>query len=45
MKNYKAYASEIHDHIRKLTLSAFGVTLNSDLKRVNTMKLAECMTC
>ena len=31
-ENYKAYASEIHDHIRKLTLSAFGVTLNSDLK-------------
>lgn len=30
-ENYKAYASEIHDHIRKLTLSAFGVTLNSDL--------------
>lgn len=31
-ENYKAYPSEIHDHIRKLTLSAFGVTLNSDLK-------------
>ncbi|HDD0319960.1 TPA: hypothetical protein O9466_002134 [Staphylococcus aureus] len=31
-ENYKTYASEIHDHIRKLTLSAFGVTLNSDLK-------------
>jgi len=30
-EHYKAYASEIHDHIRKLTLSAFGVTLNSDL--------------
>lgn len=31
-ENYKVYPSEIHDHIRKLTLSAFGVTLNSDLK-------------
>lgn len=30
-EHYKAYASDIHDHIRKLTLSAFGVTLNSDL--------------
>lgn len=32
-ENYKVYPSEIHDHIRKLTLSAFGVTLNSDLKK------------
>lgn len=30
-EHYKTYASDIHDHIRKLTLSAFGVTLNSDL--------------
>ncbi|GEQ07098.1 hypothetical protein EKQ61_06355 [Staphylococcus gallinarum] len=30
-EHYKVYPSEIHDHIRKLTLSAFGVTLNSDL--------------
>lgn len=28
----KAYVQDVHDHIRKLTLSAFGVTLNSDLK-------------
>ncbi|UXR49119.1 hypothetical protein [Staphylococcus simulans] len=31
LEHYKTYASEIHDLIRKLTLSAFGVTLNSDL--------------
>ncbi|OLF32053.1 hypothetical protein BSZ10_03595 [Staphylococcus aureus] len=30
-EHYKTYASDIHDHIRKLTLSAFGLTLNSDL--------------
>lgn len=30
-EHYKTYASDIHDHIRKLTLSAFVVTLNSDL--------------
>ncbi|MBG3799169.1 hypothetical protein I4839_13900, partial [Staphylococcus aureus] len=27
----KAYVQDVHDHIRKLTLSIFGVTLNSDL--------------
>ncbi|MFW3532894.1 hypothetical protein ACN9UJ_03705 [Staphylococcus caprae] len=30
-EHYKTYPSDIHDLIRKLTLSAFGVTLNSDL--------------
>ncbi|WP_436860408.1 hypothetical protein [Staphylococcus caeli] len=29
--HYKAFVYDVHDHIRKLTLSAFGVTLNSDL--------------
>ncbi|MFO8361099.1 hypothetical protein R6I68_13575 [Staphylococcus aureus] len=27
----KVYVQDVHDHIRKLTLSIFGVTLNSDL--------------
>lgn len=27
----KVYVRAVHDHIRKLTLSIFGVTLNSDL--------------
>lgn len=31
--NYKAHTSGIHDHLRGLTLSIFGVTLNRDLDR------------
>lgn len=31
--NYKAHTDGIHDHLRGLTLSIFGVTLNRDLDR------------
>jgi len=40
-EHYKTYASEVHDHIRKLTLSAFGVTLNSDLSEREYEKAAK----
>lgn len=31
--NYKVHTDRIHDHLRGLTLSIFGVTLNRDLER------------
>ncbi|UXR77669.1 hypothetical protein [Staphylococcus sp. IVB6227] len=40
----KAYVQDAHDHIRKLTLSAFGVTLNSDLSEAEYSQAAEIYT-
>lgn len=37
----KAYTQDVHDHIRKLTLSMYGVTLNSDLSEVEYSQAAE----
>ncbi|HGH5429678.1 TPA: hypothetical protein ACJI4S_000451 [Staphylococcus pseudintermedius] len=37
----KVFVQEVHDHIRKLTLSAFGVTLNSDLSKSEYEEAAE----
>ncbi|UXS43578.1 hypothetical protein [Staphylococcus delphini] len=37
----RAYMQEVHDYIRKLTLSAFGAKLNSDLNEVECSQAAE----
>ncbi|UXU59033.1 hypothetical protein [Staphylococcus agnetis] len=39
--NGKVTYDQIHDHIRKLTLSMYGVTLNSDLSEVEYTQAAE----
>lgn len=39
--NGKVSDDQIHDHIRKLTLSMYGVTLNSDLSEVEYTQAAE----
>ncbi|UEX89724.1 hypothetical protein [Staphylococcus ratti] len=40
-EHYKSYPCDVHDLIRKLTLSIFGVTLNSDLSEVEYSQAAK----
>ncbi|HHW5248644.1 TPA: hypothetical protein ACU297_001983 [Staphylococcus aureus] len=37
----KTYVQDVHDHIRKLALSIYGVTLNSDLTEAEYEEVAE----